>query len=165
MELEKLVGRDPGIEIAQGLKWQRFFLKPWHPRKIHDGPEGEEQIVIFEPSWTRIEARAGGDHFVFEINGVHFAGEQLHSRAEPPDGRDGIDNPNGARNHLWQYRLKDEVVLSIDKGDLYPWIPSDELLELHGGVHAAKATAKNKNATLPPLIHPQRTSHEASTRR
>ena len=71
---------------------------------------------------------------------------EVGPRAEPPDRRDDVEKADAAGDDFGEHGLEDEVVVLADQPDLDAGILLEELLELHGGVDAAEATAEDQDA-------------------
>ena len=94
-----------------------------------------------ERSWTH--PRTQRDSAGWEVDCVDLPGEQVGPRAQPPQWRDGVDQPDARRHDFGDERLEDEVVVAADKRHVDVVAPSEPALETHRRVHPGEATAED----------------------
>src|SRR2546425_3849890 len=72
-------------------------------------------VVVLERALARAEARGCGHPFPVELDLLHAARVEVRARAEAPDRRDRVEDPDTPRDHLRQHRLEDDVIVAADE--------------------------------------------------
>src|SRR6266852_5831064 len=110
-------------------------------RKTGDVSHGYDEMIVFELKGPRSKPCTRCHSLVFQVDRLDFAGVEVCLRAQPPDGCDGINNSNAARNHLWQHGLKHLSVLFAAGPHLISRLTAKELLKYLRRVGTTEAPA------------------------
>src|SRR5215469_11361669 len=84
---------------------------------VRDGPQSENQKIKFEGVRMMIEPMRNNDPLLFEINLVHFSGQEVHTAQHFANGiYDGCEIQIAGRDFV-KHGREQEKVLAIDESD------------------------------------------------
>src|SRR5437660_327940 len=135
--------------VAEVFERQRVLGEPGLTREARDVAERDHEVVVLERALARAEARRRRHTLPVEIDLVHGTRVEVRARAQAPDRRDRVEDPDTAGDHLGEHRLEDDVVVAADEPELDAAVPDlalQDLLEGQRRVDAAEATAEDEDA-------------------
>jgi hypothetical protein len=142
--MENMVAQRKGV--PQVLERQGMFLESWNLSKTRGVAEGHDEMVIVQSRGLVVHPRGGDDRSSAKVDLLDFPGVQPHSRAEPPDRNDRVQNSDAAGDDLGKQRLEDEVVLAINEGDLDAWITPEAFAQGHCRIDPPEAAAEDEDS-------------------
>ena len=89
------------------------------------------------------------DSFMHEIDGFDVTMKKRHATQQLSDRANDIGDIEVARGDFVQHRGEEEIVVTVDEGDVQVGSPRKRSFEFQRGIHAAEPTAQNQNSWLP----------------
>src|SRR5260370_107733 len=131
--------------VAKVFEWEGMLRESSLADETRDVADGDDQMIVLDLLWPRLHARTRAHSPVFEVDRLHLSGVKIGLRAQAADWRDRVEEPDAPRNHFREHRLKNQIIFFADQPHLDTRIAFQELLQRHGRVHAAEATADDEN--------------------
>src|SRR6266481_6374790 len=123
--------------------------KPRLSRKISDVTERDNQVVVLELELPRPYTRGNGNPGSGKVDLFDGPRVEVRPRAEPPDRRDGVDDPDAPGDDLGQHRLEDQVVVATHEPDLHLAaldLAGELLLQRHSRVDPPEPAAEDQDS-------------------
>ena len=143
--------------VAEILERQRVLGEAGLAGEARHVAEGDHEVVVLEEELLRAEARRRDHALAPEVDALDRPRVEVRARAQPPDRRDGVQDPDAPRDHLRQHRLEHDVVVAAHQPQLdlaARELGLEELLEGQGRVDTAEAAAQDQDPGRPCASHP-----------
>jgi len=112
--------------------------------KVGDVAECNDQVIVCELELARAKPWADRYDLFVQIDGLDFAHDQVGARAQAPNWRHHVGQPDRSGNDFREHRLVDPIILAIDQGDGC-LLGAQQLLQVARGVNPREAAPQNQD--------------------
>ena len=133
-----------GQRVGQRAEGLAVLDHAGHAEKVRDAAECDHQVVVGQLELARAEAGADGDHLAGQVDGFHFAHDQLRVRAQVADGRYDVGQSDRAADDFGKHGLIDPVILLVHQLN-GGFAGLQDFLQAAGHINSREAPAQNQD--------------------
>src|SRR5262249_28244443 len=132
--------------VGQIFERKSVLWKSAQASKVGHSAEREDEVVVRNDVRMGMKSWARHDRSCFEVERFDLSHVETSAWKQPSDRAHHVEKSDRAGDHLWQHRLKNEVVLLVDQHDFNVAPVFELLLEGARSVNSCKPPSHDDNA-------------------